>query len=78
MDRSLVGCCAIGSTVEREREEHVIIEQCQLSALDMARGATLLLAARQQNANLIVYNSGELSRFFLCLFSPLVIICSSG
>jgi hypothetical protein len=26
-------------------------------------GATLLLADRQQNDNLIVYNSGELSRF---------------
>lgn len=31
-------------------------------------GATLLLADRQQNDNLIVYNSGELSRF-------LVVIC---
>jgi hypothetical protein len=28
--------------------------------------ATLLLADRQQNDNLIVYNSGELSRFLGC------------
>ena len=30
-------------------------------------GATLLLADRQQNDNLIVYNSGELSRFLLVI-----------
>jgi hypothetical protein len=34
-------------------------------------GATLLLADRQQNDNLIVYNSGKLSRFLvvICLLS---------
>ena len=42
------------------------------------RGATLLLAARQQNANLIVYNSGELSRFLSPLLLLFVLLLVNG